>query len=263
MDRVWGANTSQTPPEIPEDAPVGYPTDGSVSGGQQATVPRAFWYHMIAEELRNVITGFGLTPARKKLTQVFDAVSKGIEQEATAREKADKDVEDKMAKALSREVAALTKRIDELEGFYPGMCVYFARGTPPSDLWLVCDGRAVSRTTYARLFAAIGTRYGAGNGTTTFNLPNGMNRVPWGSAEGGHIEAGLPDITGAIKQWKFLGAEGAFHYDNQGWGSSQTHDGGGDPTFRVNFHASKSNAIYGRSNTVQPPAVKWLPCIHI
>jgi microcystin-dependent protein len=38
--------------------------------------------------------------------------------------------------------------------------------------WLLCDGSAVSRETYASLFAAIGTTYGVGNGTTTFNLPN-------------------------------------------------------------------------------------------
>lgn len=43
--------------------------------------------------------------------------------------------------------------------------------------WLLCDGTAVSRTTYADLFAVLGTTYGAGNGTTTFNLPNLKGRV--------------------------------------------------------------------------------------
>jgi len=38
--------------------------------------------------------------------------------------------------------------------------------------WLYCDGDAVSRTTYADLFAAIGTTYGVGDGSTTFNLPD-------------------------------------------------------------------------------------------
>lgn len=42
----------------------------------------------------------------------------------------------------------------------------------PSPLWLLCNGAAVSRAGYPQLFAAIGTTYGAGNGTTTFNLPN-------------------------------------------------------------------------------------------
>lgn len=49
-------------------------------------------------------------------------------------------------------------------------------GTTPPDGWLACDGSAVSRTTYADLFAVLGTSRGAGNGTTTFNLPNYKGR---------------------------------------------------------------------------------------
>ena len=47
---------------------------------------------------------------------------------------------------------------------------------------MLCDGRAVSRTTYATLFQAIGTTYGAGDGSTTFNLPNLSERVPVGKS---------------------------------------------------------------------------------
>jgi microcystin-dependent protein len=43
--------------------------------------------------------------------------------------------------------------------------------TPPTG-WLECDGSAISRTTYANLFAVLGVTYGAGNGTTTFNIPD-------------------------------------------------------------------------------------------
>lgn len=46
--------------------------------------------------------------------------------------------------------------------------------------YLLCDGSAVSRSTYARLFSAIGTRYGAGNGSTTFNVPNKKGKVSVG-----------------------------------------------------------------------------------
>jgi microcystin-dependent protein len=45
--------------------------------------------------------------------------------------------------------------------------------------WLACDGSAISRSTFARLFAHIGTQYGPGNGSTTFNLPNFVGRIPW------------------------------------------------------------------------------------
>ena len=56
-------------------------------------------------------------------------------------------------------------------GLTPGFIAPFAGSTAP-DGWLICDGSAVSRTTYAALFAIIGTTYGAGDGNSTFNLPN-------------------------------------------------------------------------------------------
>ena len=52
-----------------------------------------------------------------------------------------------------------------------GVVSAYAGDTAPSG-WLLCNGSAVSRATYGALFAAIGTTFGAGNGTTTFNLPD-------------------------------------------------------------------------------------------
>jgi microcystin-dependent protein len=60
-----------------------------------------------------------------------------------------------------------------------GSIIIWAGGTAPTH-WLLCNGATVSRTTYARLFAAIGTTYGAGDGSTTFAIPNLMGRVPFG-----------------------------------------------------------------------------------
>lgn len=60
-----------------------------------------------------------------------------------------------------------------------GVQIPFAGNAIPSG-YLLCDGRAVSRETYADLFAVIGTTYGAGDGSTTFNLPNMTGRVPVG-----------------------------------------------------------------------------------
>lgn len=70
-----------------------------------------------------------------------------------------------------------------------GMVSMFAgpSGSVPSD-YLLCDGSAVSRTTYARLFGVVGTAYGAGDGSTTFNLPNLVNNFPVG-AGGAHALA--------------------------------------------------------------------------
>lgn len=56
-------------------------------------------------------------------------------------------------------------------------------GTNAPEGWLMCDGSAISRTTYSALFAAIGTTYGAGDGSTTFNLPNLANRVAVGVSD--------------------------------------------------------------------------------
>lgn len=55
-------------------------------------------------------------------------------------------------------------------GVPPGMVMWYCANSPPTG-WLECNNAAVSRTTYADLFAVIGTTYGSGNGSTTFNLP--------------------------------------------------------------------------------------------
>ena len=57
-----------------------------------------------------------------------------------------------------------------------GAITSYAGDTAPTN-WLICDGSAISRTTYADLFDAIGTTYGIGDGSTTFNLPNLKGRV--------------------------------------------------------------------------------------
>jgi microcystin-dependent protein len=72
-----------------------------------------------------------------------------------------------------------------------GGLIMWGTGTAPSG-WLLCAGAAVSRTTYAALFAVIGTTFGVGDGSTTFNLPNYTNRMPYGTtvaATGGSADA--------------------------------------------------------------------------
>jgi microcystin-dependent protein len=64
--------------------------------------------------------------------------------------------------------------------------------------WLLCDGSAVSRTTYPDLYSAIGTTYGAGNGSTTFNVPDMRGRQPIGAGTGagqGASGTGVPSGT--------------------------------------------------------------------
>lgn len=72
-----------------------------------------------------------------------------------------------------------------------GSLMMWPTGSAPSG-YLLCTGTAVSRSTYATLFGVIGTTFGAGDGSTTFNLPNYTNRVPYGTtvgATGGSADA--------------------------------------------------------------------------
>jgi microcystin-dependent protein len=69
-----------------------------------------------------------------------------------------------------------------------GFIAATARSTAPTG-WLLCDGAAIDRTTYAALFTAIGTTYGAGNGVSTFNVPDGLGRAMLGAGTGSGLTA--------------------------------------------------------------------------
>jgi microcystin-dependent protein len=70
-----------------------------------------------------------------------------------------------------------------------GMVATFAMNTPPAG-WLKANGQAVSRTTYAALFSAIGTTFGVGDGSTTFNLPDLRGEFMRGWDDGRGIDTG-------------------------------------------------------------------------
>lgn len=132
--------------------------------------------------------------------------------------------------------------------------------------YLLCNGSAVSRITYANLFALLGTAFGEGDGSTTFNLPDFRDKTLWG-ANGNLmaiLAAGLPNATGSVTamadrtRWvsfrSFSGAIQAAGSNNPAVSDEYyTHYIGGYNGFTVNL--SKSNSIYGNSTTVQPPAI--------
>jgi microcystin-dependent protein len=76
--------------------------------------------------------------------------------------------------------AVTADKLAEGAAFITGMLMMWSTGTPPTG-WLICDGSAVSRDTYSGLFSVIGTTNGAGDGSTTFNLPDGTRRSPLGA----------------------------------------------------------------------------------
>ena len=85
--------------------------------------------------------------------------------------------------------AISSSKISGLTGTAPptgAMMLY--GGTVAPTGWLLCDGSAISRTTQAGIFSVIGTAYGAGDGSTTFNLPDFRGRVP--VAVGTHADVG-------------------------------------------------------------------------
>lgn len=71
----------------------------------------------------------------------------------------------------------------EAAGLSTGMIVEYGFTAAPAG-WLLCDGSAVSRTTYSGLFAIIGAAFGGGDGTTTFNVPDLRGRTPVGVGAG-------------------------------------------------------------------------------
>ena len=166
---------------------------------------------------------------------------------------------------------------DEKAGFsgLVGKIEHYAGSTVP-DGYLLCDGRAVSRTTYAKLFAAIGTNWGEGDGSSTFNLPNLIDRVIWGASTAGeYLEAGLPNITGSLVITDENSPDAAYLVINTATGAfDKTKQSGelnlgffeyGHPQTgrytKTTFDASRSSALYGKSSTVQPPAAKLIPII--
>ena len=144
------------------------------------------------------------------------------------------------------------------DGFDVGDFKFIAHNDTIPSGWLLCDGSAVSRTTYAELFAVIGTIYGVGDGSTTFNLPNYIDNFAQGSATAGtYKEAGLPNIEGKTfisQQYDYSEGENAIDTATVIRSGVVALGANGDSREFV-FDASRSNSIYGNGNTVQPPAL--------
>ena len=86
-----------------------------------------------------------------------------------------------------------------------GTVVSFAGSTAPSG-WLLCDGSAISRSTYSDLFVIIGTTYGSGNGSTTFNIPDLRGRAVFGLDNMGGTASNRLTTAGGLSSNNSLGA---------------------------------------------------------
>lgn len=152
-----------------------------------------------------------------------------------------------------------------------------AFASPPSG-WLVCNGQAVSRSTYSALFSAIGTVFGDGNGTTTFNVPNLTDRVPMGGgtlgATGGQDSVtlttgqlpshshtvsgttgsdthkhGLMMRSNVVGGWNGYVVRGP----NDGQGSGPYSDAVANDTHSHSFSATSSSVGSGQAVDITPP----------
>lgn len=108
----------------------------------------------------------------------FGQSSNSSENVAWASIAKQKSLQDKVDKVTGKEL------VDPTAVVQTGMLMPWAGlSTNKPDGWLICNGAAVSRTTYADLFAIIGIKYGSGNGVDTFNLPDMGGYVPVGATK--------------------------------------------------------------------------------
>ncbi len=129
-----------------------------------------------------------------------------------------------------------------------GSVIWYAGAGIPAN-YLLCDGSAVSRTNYADLFAVIGTAYGAGNGSTTFNLPllTDNRFIEGGNTPGTQHKAGLPNITIPCSGWGGLETT----YSSPGHLASPYEGADGHPvTYRIT-----ANRTISMDGTMQPKSL--------
>ena len=145
-----------------------------------------------------------------------------------------------------------------------GVLMPFAGKVIPEG-YLLCNGAEVSRTTYANLFSVIGTLWGSGDGSTTFNLPDFTDKFIEGTTDTANVakflEAGLPNISGTIAriaQDTQNQTSGAFEETSTSSDIVNAAAMGAIGTFVNSFSAAKSNTIYANSDTVQPSSYQTL-----
>lgn len=159
--------------------------------------------------------------------------------------------------------------------FPTGMYGDFAMTAVPTG-WLVCDGSAVSRASYAALFGAIGTTYGVGNGTTTFNLPNFQGYFPRALNPTGSPNSSGPDYGRALGSTAQLDAfQGHYHLSLGGngfWDRNVTSSGvrntnsGTDTQIDNTTGASTTDTTNGTPRIAaetRPVNVAVVRCIHV
>ena len=132
-------------------------------------------------------------------------------------------------------------------------------GTSAPSGWMICDGSALSRTTYSELFAVIGTSFGSGDGSTTFNIPDLRGEFLRGAGTNGHSNQGNGGTVGQhqdateLPNMYMSGSTGATFYGalnaNKNNIDSGKHDGTG---YSSVLGTSSAQASFMKSYTTRP-----------
>ena len=300
MKSFWCADSVETKPDLTKLTSFGYPTDGNPEQGFEATLPGASWFYLMSLMRSQIISACSKTEDPKQENQYLEclrsfdwALENSIDgskiKTATIgndRIKQGVIAFDRLAAAaIATEEQAVAGTADNvlmtpemvakaIAALIPpamptGMIFPWPGDTPPEGS-IVADGRELSRTTYAGLFSIYGTKYGTGDGSTTFNVPDLDGRFIELTTDAGSVgqfvEPGLPNIIG----WFSLGqnqghvpkCDGTlFYYTNSSIDAAAStilnH------AYETTFDPSRANPIFGESSTVQPSSLQALPCIKI
>ena len=300
MKSYWCADSVETKPDLTKLTSFGYPTDGNPEQGFEATLPGASWFYLMSLMRSQIISACSKTEDPKQENQYLEclrsfdwALENSIDgskiKTATIgndRIKQGVIAFDRLAAAaIATEEQAVAGTADNvlmtpemvakaIAALIPpamptGMIFPWPGDTPPEGS-IVADGRELSRTTYAGLFSIYGTKYGTGDGSTTFNVPDLDGRFIELTTDAGSVgqfvEPGLPNIIG----WFSLGqnqghvpkCDGTlFYFSNSSIDAAASTNL--NHAYETTFDPSRANPIFGESSTVQPSSLQALPCIKI
>jgi phage-related tail fiber protein len=164
-----------------------------------------------------------------------------------------------------------TIQTTKAEGIPAGSVAYFAMSSPPSG-WVKANGAAISRSTYSSLFSAIGTTWGSGDGSTTFNVPDlrGEFARNWDDGRGQDSGRGfasyqgdaIRNITGGVYTAHSLGLFASSDYGAvYKWPSYRgSVGGGGGSSYWTGFYFDASRVVPTAADN-RPTNVAALACI--
>lgn len=297
MKSYWCADSVETKPDLTKLTSFGYPTDGNPEQGFEATLPGAAWFYLVSLMRSQIISACSKTEDPKLENQYLEclrsfdwALEKSIDGSKIKTATIDNDrikqgviAFDRLAAAAianeQQAIAGTAKNLlmtpylvaKAIAALIPpamptGMIFPWPGDTPPEGA-IVADGRELNRTTYKGLFDIYGTKYGAGDGSTTFNVPDLDGRFIELTTDAGSVgqfvEPGLPNIIGHVSSLaSWVGGEFdgiLIKYDG---GNANISGGPGEAIgATVGFDAHNGNSSFGASETVQPPALLGLACI--